>query len=117
MFFRVSFHNILYSASSNWITIITCILLVLITYFELASYSVYGSFRETMKKLFNAAIMNAHLLILTYAIITALFAVVYLISIAVFNLSAIAGLVAGAVLTTLAITFSRIYLINVVNRI
>ncbi len=116
-FFRISFHNILYSVSGSPITIITCILLALLAYFELASYSVHGKFREIMKKLFNATIKKAHLLLLTYLIIIVLFAAVYLVSWGIFSLNTIAGLVAGVILTTLAITFSRIYLIKVVNRI
>ena len=115
-FFRISFHNILYSVSGSLITIITCILLVLLAYFELASYSVHGRFREIMKKLFNATIKKAHLLLLAYLIILVLFAAVYLISWGIFNLNTIAGLVAGIILTTLAITFSRIYLIKTLDR-
>jgi hypothetical protein len=116
VFFRISFHNILYEVAGSPITIITCVLLVLLSYFELASYSVHGRFKEMMKKLFNATIKKAHLMFLAYLIIIVLFAAAYFLSWGIFNLNTVAGLVAGILLTTLAITFSRIYLIKTLDK-
>lgn len=117
-FFRLSFHNLLYSGINQ--TAINCIavlLLIIISYFELASYSIYGKLKETLRKLFRVAIKKAHLTILTYAIITVIFAVVYFASLGIFALNTVAGFIAGIILTTAAITFSRIYLISFINRI
>lgn len=117
-FFRVSFHNIIYQKlSQTSVAVVTILLIAIISYFEIASYSTYGRIKDMIKKTFTVTTKKAHLLLLTYAIITAMIAIVYAICWGVFKLNTVAGFIAGVILSTAVITFSRIYLTGVIRKL